>query len=181
MKSWSSWKKEHFLGCLLCLKKIFVTFVVYLSVLSELSEHAYFYISKTLLHTLFCLFLKYSKAFSVSLTQKLFGSMLFLLIKTELSKLNFLNTIFLILHIEVAFYKAKRKSHIATRGLYKPRLHEFSNSINMISNLKSMTKRKFSKKILYNKIERFAKIVNGWKPLRILAKCTILDIWQGVE
>ena len=147
--SWSSWKKEHFLGRLLCLKKIFVTFVVYLSVLSELSEYAYFYISKTLLHTLFCWFFRYSKAFSASLTQKLFGSMLFLLIKTELSKLNFLNTIFLILHIEVAFYKAKRKSHIAKWCLYEPRLHECSNSLNMISNLKSMTKRKFSKVFLY--------------------------------
>ena len=38
------------------------------SVLNELSEYTYFYISKTLLHTFFCLFLKPLKAFSVSLT-----------------------------------------------------------------------------------------------------------------
>ena len=28
-------------------------------------------------------------------------------------------------------------------------------------------------------MERFAKIVNGWKPLTILIKRSILDIWQG--
>ena len=38
------------------------------SILNTLSEYTYFYKSKTLLHTLFCLFLKSSKAFCVSLT-----------------------------------------------------------------------------------------------------------------
>ena len=38
------------------------------SVLNTLSEHAFCTYQKTLIHTLFCLFLKSSKAFSVSLT-----------------------------------------------------------------------------------------------------------------
>ena len=37
------------------------------SLLNTLSEHTYFQISKTLLHTLFCLLVKFQKAFSVSL------------------------------------------------------------------------------------------------------------------
>ena len=38
------------------------------SVLNKLSYYIYFYIPKTLLHTLFCLLLKSLKAFSVSLS-----------------------------------------------------------------------------------------------------------------
>ena len=30
-------------------------------------------------------------------------------------------------------------------------------------------------------MERFAKIVNGWKPLTIFAKLSILDVLQGFE
>ena len=29
------------------------------------------------------------------------------------------------------------------------------------------------------KMERFAKIINGWKPLIIFAKRSILDVWQN--
>ena len=47
-------------------------FISMYSVLNTLSEYTYFYISKTLLHTLFCLFLKPSKTFSVSLSISLF-------------------------------------------------------------------------------------------------------------
>ena len=43
-----------------------ICFIMY-SVLNTLSDYTYFYISKKLLHTLFCLLLKSSKAFSVSL------------------------------------------------------------------------------------------------------------------
>ena len=32
-----------------------------------------------------------------------------------------------------------------------------------------------------SKMERFAKIVNGWIPFTIFAKCSILDVWQGSE
>ena len=47
-----------------------VAFVFYLNnrVLDKLSEYNTFTYQKTLLHTLFCLFLKLSKAFSVSLS-----------------------------------------------------------------------------------------------------------------
>ena len=37
------------------------------SVLNALSEYTYFYIIKDIIHTLFCLFLRSSKAFSISL------------------------------------------------------------------------------------------------------------------
>ena len=30
-------------------------------------------------------------------------------------------------------------------------------------------------------MENFAKIVNGWKPLTIFAKHSILDVWQDSE
>ena len=39
------------------------------SALNKLSEYIYFYISKTLLHALFCLFLRSSKVVSVSLNK----------------------------------------------------------------------------------------------------------------
>ena len=42
-------------------------FISMYNALNTLSEYIYFYISKTLLHTLSCLFLKLSKAFIVSL------------------------------------------------------------------------------------------------------------------
>ena len=32
-----------------------------------------------------------------------------------------------------------------------------------------------------SKKEHFAKIVNGYKPSTIFAKCFILDLWQGSE
>ena len=32
-----------------------------------------------------------------------------------------------------------------------------------------------------SKMERFAKIVHGWKQLTVLAKCAIIDVWQGFE
>ena len=32
-----------------------------------------------------------------------------------------------------------------------------------------------------SKIDRLAKIVNGWKPLSILAKGSILGVWLGSE
>ena len=32
-----------------------------------------------------------------------------------------------------------------------------------------------------SRIERFAKIVNGWKPLTIFAKRSILDVWHGCK
>ena len=32
-----------------------------------------------------------------------------------------------------------------------------------------------------SKMEVFANIVNGWKPLTILAECSILDVWKGSE
>ena len=70
--SWRSRKKErgHFLYCLFCPKEIFLVFVFYLtySVLNTRSEYTYFYVLTIIaLYTFFCLFLKLSKAFSVSL------------------------------------------------------------------------------------------------------------------
>ena len=32
-----------------------------------------------------------------------------------------------------------------------------------------------------SKMELFVKIVDGWRPLAIFAKSTIVDIWQGSE
>ena len=32
-----------------------------------------------------------------------------------------------------------------------------------------------------SKVERYAKIVNGWKTLNILAKSSILDVWRSCE
>ena len=63
--------RVHFLQRLYCRKKIFVAFVFYVNVvvLNKLWEYLYFYISKSItLSTLFCLFLKSSKAFSATLT-----------------------------------------------------------------------------------------------------------------
>ena len=33
----------------------------------------------------------------------------------------------------------------------------------------------------HSKMERFAKMVNGWKPLTIFAKSSILYVWLGSE
>ena len=65
-------KKGYILYCLFCRKKFFFNICVLFqcsmyNVLNILSDYTYFYISKTLLRTLFCLFLKSSIAFSVSL------------------------------------------------------------------------------------------------------------------
>ena len=32
-----------------------------------------------------------------------------------------------------------------------------------------------------SKMEYFAKVVNGWKPLTISLKSSILDVWQGAK
>ena len=61
--------------------------------------------------------------------------------------------------------------------------------------LSKIKKKKFWQRLIYNlaipeayseacqisKTERFAKIVNGEKPISILAKRSILDVWQGSE
>ena len=69
--SWSSRKKKRaFLYRLFCPKKIFLIYVFYVNVQCiEYTSRTYIllHIKKTLLYTLFCLFLKSSKAFSVSL------------------------------------------------------------------------------------------------------------------
>ena len=63
-------KRRYFLYCLFCLKEIFLT-SVFISMHSVLnitpSQYKYFYISKNILHTLFCLLLKSWKTFSVFL------------------------------------------------------------------------------------------------------------------
>ena len=61
-------EKGHFLYCLFCLKEIltFMFFSMY-SILNKLSEYTYFYIFNNI--TIFCLFLKLLKAFSVSLSR----------------------------------------------------------------------------------------------------------------
>ena len=62
-------KKEGIFCTVYFLRRI-IFFISMYSVLNTLSEYTYFYKQKTLLHTLFCLFLKLSKAFSVSLNAK---------------------------------------------------------------------------------------------------------------
>ena len=39
----------------------------------------------------------------------------------------------------------------------------------------------YSKPCQSSKIERFVKIVNGFKPLTIFARCSVLDVWQSSE
>ena len=39
----------------------------------------------------------------------------------------------------------------------------------------------YSEPCWISKTKRFAKNVNGWNPINILAKHSILDIWQGFE
>ena len=78
--SWSSQKKKEgiFLYRLFCAKEIFLTFVFFnICVLTWVLQCTAFKCQKTLLHTLFCLFLKSSKALSVSLRGH-FGSTLIL-------------------------------------------------------------------------------------------------------
>ena len=43
----------------------------------------------------------------------------------------------------------------------------------------TLTPEAYSDPCQTSKIERFAKIVNDWKPLTIFAKHSILDAWQG--
>ena len=67
--SWSSRKKEHFLYRLLCLKDFLLTFVLFQCIVYWIhcQNIPTFTYQKKLLHTLFCLFLKSLKTFSVSL------------------------------------------------------------------------------------------------------------------
>ena len=69
--NWSSRKRKESIFCTIYFvrRKFFLNlcFISIYSVLNTLSEYTYFYMSKILLHTLFCLFLKSSKAFSISL------------------------------------------------------------------------------------------------------------------
>ena len=59
-------KRGHFFYHLFCLKKFFLTFVSMYSVLNALLEYIYFYISKTLLHTLLLLVFEIVESFHFS-------------------------------------------------------------------------------------------------------------------
>ena len=71
MVSWSSRKKKEGIFCTFYIvrRKLFqqLRFISMYSVFNKLSEYKYFSYQKALLHTLFCLFLKSSKAISISL------------------------------------------------------------------------------------------------------------------
>ena len=63
-------KRGHFLYHLFCPKGIFLTFVIYLNVYSVLNKlHSKKFKKITLLHTLFCLFLKSSKSLQYILSE----------------------------------------------------------------------------------------------------------------
>ena len=53
-----------------------------------------------------------------------------------------------------------------------------------MKNVKSRNARRgeaYSEHSQTSKMEHFPKIVNSWKPLIIMAKSSILDVWQGSE
>ena len=60
-------KRVHFLYNVYFVRGKHLCFISMYSILNILSEYACFFTSKNIIHTFFCLFLKSSKAFNVSL------------------------------------------------------------------------------------------------------------------
>ena len=112
--TWSSPKKKrgHFLYRLFFPKEIFLTFVFHFSVfcieLHFQNIHTFTY-QKTLLHTMFCLFLKSSKTFSVSSSKRVINKLLHT--QVCIRRKNLVFALVLLIH----FFEQKQPSWVALR------------------------------------------------------------------